>query len=161
MVSFVLPWSSRKLHKDQWLPFTTMAVLLRWTGDRKPTDRITVMGQKFLAFDIETAKILPEAMENWRHHRPLGVCCAATLASDATEPMLWHGHADNGLTVFVLQYGFDVLVGAAEVRWLTCHGALLRGQLTCWLSWAQSSCLPGVRSRRLSAFRRRSGRNAH
>jgi hypothetical protein len=45
----------------------------------------------YLAFDIETAKDVPGEDFNWRPHRPLGISCAATLASDEGEPTLWHG----------------------------------------------------------------------
>lgn len=49
------------------------------------------MARKFLAFDIETAKDVPGEDFNWKPHRPLGISCAATLASDAAKPHLWHG----------------------------------------------------------------------
>jgi hypothetical protein len=55
------------------------------------------MKRKYLAFDIETAKALPEHDQNWIAHRPLGISCAATLASDADSPSLWHGLTDDGL----------------------------------------------------------------
>lgn len=45
--------------------------------------------RKYLAFDIETAKDVPGDFSEWRNHRPLGIICAATCASDA-EPRLWH-----------------------------------------------------------------------
>lgn len=35
------------------------------------------MTRKYLAFDIETAKDIPEADFNWRPSRPLGISCAA------------------------------------------------------------------------------------
>ena len=37
---------------------------------------------RYLAFDIESAKILPEGVQDWSHHRPLGISCAATLPSE-------------------------------------------------------------------------------
>lgn len=43
------------------------------------------MKHKFLAFDIETAKILPEDFGDLMSHRPLGITCTATLAQDETE----------------------------------------------------------------------------
>jgi hypothetical protein len=46
--------------------------------------------RKYLAFDIETAK-LPEDASDWRSCRPLGISCAATLPADSQEPVLWHG----------------------------------------------------------------------
>ena len=45
---------------------------------------------KYLAFDIESAKILPEGVQDWSPHRPLGISCAATLPSDG-EVTLWYG----------------------------------------------------------------------
>lgn len=48
--------------------------------------------RKYLAFDIETAKPFPEDRE-WRRARPLGIACAATWASGATQPRLW-AHRD-------------------------------------------------------------------
>jgi hypothetical protein len=44
--------------------------------------------RKYLAFDIETAKI-PDG--DWRSCRPLGISCAATFFGDGREPTLWHG----------------------------------------------------------------------
>jgi hypothetical protein len=52
--------------------------------------------RRFLAFDIETAKDVPGEDFNWRPHRPLGIACAATLASDSNEVRLWHGKTKNG-----------------------------------------------------------------
>ncbi len=54
------------------------------------------MGRKYVAFDIETAKDVPGEDFNWKPHRPLGICCAATLCSDAQEPVLWHGKKADG-----------------------------------------------------------------
>jgi hypothetical protein len=54
------------------------------------------MGRRHLAFDIETAKEVPGEDFNWRPHRPLGIACAATLASDSSEVRLWHGKAKDG-----------------------------------------------------------------
>jgi len=48
------------------------------------------MDQKYLAFDIEIAKEIPEGETDWKAHRPLGISCAATLASD-------QGYAGLGL----------------------------------------------------------------
>ena len=48
------------------------------------------MSRKYLAFDIETAKLLPEDETDWTAHRPLGIACAATLSDD--ELVLWHGN---------------------------------------------------------------------
>jgi hypothetical protein len=54
------------------------------------------MARRLLAFDIETAKDVPGDDFNWRPHRPLGIACAATLASDSTEVRLWHGKTNDG-----------------------------------------------------------------
>lgn len=55
------------------------------------------MAHRYLAFDIETAKDVPgDDFNNWRQHRPLGITCAATLASDSNDPRLWHGITPGG-----------------------------------------------------------------
>jgi RNase_H superfamily len=54
------------------------------------------MGSRLLAFDIETAKQVPGEDFNWRPHRPLGIACAATLASDSNDVRLWHGTTKDG-----------------------------------------------------------------
>ncbi len=51
--------------------------------------------RKYLAFDIETAKEIAGDFSLWRSHRPLGICCAATLL-DGAEPMLWHSKTTSG-----------------------------------------------------------------
>ena len=53
------------------------------------------MKRKYLAFDIETAKEVPGEDFNWKPHRPLGICCAAALAEDAKEPIVWCGMCDG------------------------------------------------------------------
>ncbi|MCZ7383840.1 MAG: ribonuclease H-like domain-containing protein [Candidatus Methanoperedens sp.] len=55
------------------------------------------MARQYLAFDIETAKDVPGDDFNWRPHRPLGISCAATLASDSGQPLLWYGKTPDGL----------------------------------------------------------------
>ena len=52
--------------------------------------------RKYLAFDIETAAIIPEGDFDWASKRPLGISCAATLASDAANARLWCGRAPDG-----------------------------------------------------------------
>jgi len=51
--------------------------------------------RKYLAFDIETAKVLPEDESDLKSHRPLGISCAATFLADSNEPQLWHGGQDR------------------------------------------------------------------
>src|ERR1035437_10901458 len=55
------------------------------------------MACQYLAFDIETAKDVPGEEFNWRAHRPLGISCAATLASDTDQPRLWYGKTPDEL----------------------------------------------------------------
>jgi hypothetical protein len=50
---------------------------------------------RYLAFDIETAKVLPPDARNLLDHRPLGIACAAALRSDDPEPIVWHGAGDG------------------------------------------------------------------
>ena len=50
---------------------------------------------KFLAFDIEIAKEIPEGETDWKRHRPLGISCAATLRSDTVRPDLWFGPSER------------------------------------------------------------------
>lgn len=54
------------------------------------------MKRRYLSFDIETAKDFPGEAYDWRSHRPLGISCAATLASDTAHLQLWHGRGRNG-----------------------------------------------------------------
>jgi len=51
---------------------------------------------KYIAFDIETAKILPENVGNVIAHRPLGICCAAAQVAGEDQPQLWYGGKDDG-----------------------------------------------------------------
>lgn len=52
--------------------------------------------KRFLAFDIETAKVLPESISDLLSHRPLGICCAAAFPSDTRKAHTWHGHNESG-----------------------------------------------------------------
>ena len=54
------------------------------------------MSRKFLSFDVETAKQFPGDFSDWRKHRPLGICCAATVAGDTGKLQSWHGVNDDG-----------------------------------------------------------------
>jgi hypothetical protein len=57
---------------------------------------LTESTTRYVAFDIETAKEVPGDDFVWRPHRPLGISCAATWASDADQPVLWHGKRPDG-----------------------------------------------------------------
>lgn len=48
---------------------------------------------KFLSFDLEISKTLPEGTTDWKEHRPLGISCAATLTADAPLARLWYSTA--------------------------------------------------------------------
>lgn len=48
------------------------------------------MTNRYLAFDIEIFKPIPDGATDWKQYRPLGISCAATLDSDEPAPRLWH-----------------------------------------------------------------------
>lgn len=50
------------------------------------------MKNKYLAFDIEIAKIIPKDETDWKTHRPLGITCAAAASSDGG---LWNWWAND------------------------------------------------------------------
>ncbi|HKM47416.1 MAG TPA: ribonuclease H-like domain-containing protein [Terriglobales bacterium] len=57
------------------------------------------MKRQYLAFDIETAKVLPRdvAGGDILAHRPLGITCAAALATDKKEPQLFYSRDASGM----------------------------------------------------------------
>src|SRR4030066_2597550 len=60
--------------------------------------QFTEMLPKYLAFDLEISRVLPEGASDFRRFRPLGISCAATLLSDG-ELRLWYGQdAQGGIT---------------------------------------------------------------
>jgi hypothetical protein len=46
--------------------------------------------QKYCAFDIEIARVIPEGVEDWRSLHPLGISCAATLTVEGNLTH-WYG----------------------------------------------------------------------
>ena len=54
------------------------------------------MARKYLAFDIETAKVVPGVDFNWKPHRPLGISCIAAIATDTAEPRVWLSRTADG-----------------------------------------------------------------
>ena len=54
------------------------------------------MNRRYLAFDIEIAKILPDGVDDLKAHRPLGICCAAAMASGDDQPHLWYSCGADG-----------------------------------------------------------------
>jgi RNase_H superfamily len=47
--------------------------------------------RKYLAFDLETAKVQSPYLRDWKLRRPLGICCAATYCGGSKQPILWYG----------------------------------------------------------------------
>ena len=54
------------------------------------------MPHNYLAFDIETAKILPDNFGSLFDHRPLGINCAATWCSDKPTADTFHSRNEDG-----------------------------------------------------------------
>jgi len=88
-----------------------------------------LLTRKYLAFDIETAKILNGDFSLWRQHRPLGIACAATCASDG-EPRLWYSKNTDGtfakrLTIDVAKHLVAYLLNMKSLGYtlLTWNGA--------------------------------------
>ncbi|MGK7371731.1 MAG: ribonuclease H-like domain-containing protein [Candidatus Halalkalibacterium sp. M3_1C_030] len=54
------------------------------------------MKRKYLAFDIETAKILPENDGDLHSHRPLGISCAAVRESGKDESLTFFSTEEDG-----------------------------------------------------------------
>ncbi len=50
---------------------------------------------RYMAFDLEIARPLPEGGEDWKSIRPLGITCAATLTEDE-EVTLFSARDENG-----------------------------------------------------------------
>lgn len=50
---------------------------------------------KYLAFDLETSRVIPEGEQDWSKFRSLGISCAAGLTS-AGEMTLWYGKTPEG-----------------------------------------------------------------
>ena len=50
----------------------------------------------FVAFDLETARVLPEEVDDLLAFRPLGITCAVAIASDSPDPLVWHGRGEAG-----------------------------------------------------------------
>jgi hypothetical protein len=71
---------------------------------------LSKMARRYVAFDIETAKDVPGEDFNWRPHRPLGIACAATLATSSSEVVLWHGKTPDGAPAARMTKGDVVLL---------------------------------------------------
>lgn len=66
--------------------------------------------RKYIGFDIETVKVIPEGDE-WSAHRPLGIACAVAYASDWSEALVWSGrdNPDGRMSVAEIQTMLGVL----------------------------------------------------
>ncbi|PAU95529.1 hypothetical protein CK503_00240 [Aliifodinibius salipaludis] len=54
------------------------------------------MSHKYLAFDIETAKVLPENVSDLNSFRPLGITCAAIWCTEKNEPEVFYSETPDG-----------------------------------------------------------------
>jgi len=54
------------------------------------------MPHKYIAFDIETAKVLPQDVHDLNQHRPLGIACCAAWCSDEQEPKVFYSKTADG-----------------------------------------------------------------
>ncbi len=54
------------------------------------------MSRKYVAFDIETAKILPENFGDLHDHRPLGITCMAAWCSDESSAVTFYSKNAEG-----------------------------------------------------------------
>lgn len=70
------------------------------------------MSERVVAFDLEIARELPEGDEDWRHHAPLGISCAATLDSNKNL-RLWHG---STLQMDFMRADYPPQMSSAECR---------------------------------------------
>jgi hypothetical protein len=83
------------------------------------------MPRKYLAFDLETAKDVPGEDFNWTSYRPLGICCAAALASDRDEPIIWYGKTATGQPAAKMSKSEAREVVAALTDWVARGYSLL------------------------------------
>jgi hypothetical protein len=67
----------------------------RFSSPRPPAKIQNAKPSKYLAFDIEIAKIVPGDFNNWKSHRPIGISCAATVIQ-GEKPLLWFSKDASG-----------------------------------------------------------------
>ncbi len=85
------------------------------------------MPRDYIAFDIETAKIVPGDDFIWKPHRPLGISCIASQQSDEPEPRVWLTRGVDGepapqmsradLAAFVKHMSELAAKGVAPLTW--------------------------------------------
>lgn len=57
---------------------------------------MNLFGPRYVSFDIESARILPEGASEILAYRPLGISCAAACPSDTLTPRVWYGRTPEG-----------------------------------------------------------------
>jgi hypothetical protein len=57
---------------------------------------MNLFGPRYVSFDIESARILPQGASEILAYRPLGISCAAACPSDTRQPVVWHGKTSAG-----------------------------------------------------------------
>lgn len=53
---------------------------------------------KYLAFDLEIYKPIPDGETDWKAHRPLGISCAAAIVTGQDKPVLWWATGEGPMT---------------------------------------------------------------
>ncbi len=61
------------------------------------------MPRKYLAFDIETYKIIPNLVGELLAHRPLGISCIGALCADEAKPRLFYSKDAEGRPIGPMQ----------------------------------------------------------
>lgn len=72
---------------------------------------------RYVAFDLEIAKEIPETAKDWMDARPLGISCAATLDSEGNL-VLWHSSMFMGLDE---DEPYAPQMSVPYCRFLTCY----------------------------------------
>lgn len=85
------------------------------------------MARRYLAFDIETAALLPDGVRDIMAHRPLGIACAAAVAGDTGGEFTWHGKRPDGSPA--------PRMSAAEVRALVADLSRLTAEGYTLVTW--------------------------
>lgn len=57
---------------------------------------MTANKRRYLALDIEIAKIIPDGEPDWKAYRPLGITCIALAASDWERPQVYSKNTGDG-----------------------------------------------------------------
>ena len=86
---------------------------------------------KLIAFDIEISEPLPDGVEDWSQHRPLGISCAATLIS-GDPAVLWYGKKSTGgdagraeACICVSSHNVDLFCKPAKLIMVVCYSSLI------------------------------------